>query len=752
MANQVPKLDELGRLKYEADQEEMEMPLDARREDINDLRASLYQPPVTTMPINASSQRDVVDFSFGRKDQISTTSSELRDLSKDDRLVLETFRALTAGNIGNIGSTYWPTRTPSSIEPTLPPFSTSKTTLEYYNPPITHQQKELLTAQEPYIGSVSIASISEQFPRSTKADERLYAPPPQVQPMETYPGSLTSTHRSQDALGEVYRSVLSGYRLQTYPPSYETSQGLNMKSRSPSLDIPISKPEELERSALQAARDREQSNMDFESIHANAARLVYPSDTVVGEIHIDKNSRPLEMDLRPSDFSTDRLRELAETVVYSQTLATQPNYADSMQKYDTSPYDGTEQTASSETTCTCILELEQFTQQNKKKYSCGGCPSKFITICQLHEHLRLHGSGGSFHFDHVSNTAYPKLDSFCSYVQTEDIIDTPRADEAVAAASQDTSDLSFSDSDLVELNKTNTSDSYLNDSVVVKSEEAPKTDSVIPNTGATAEPLLRKSTRKKRKQDWPKPSKARKVETKKVKRVNTRAARAANAESVDSADDRDKTVSDSECVDDASEGENQKSPEVPKINSKVIMKPIKKRKALRRSNISNEDQVNDKDYTNVKTDEEDLETPLPKKRRVKPKKYLGEEESEKKAGGSFKECHICKLLVPKRSIRCHMLTHDAPYICEVCGKTFARPRFLKKHQVVHAEVKPWKCEMCGQQFCQKTEYKLHMNGHDGKYWTHNLSQIIRWQYILICHNFHKLFQLKLDYVFYVMIL
>lgn len=718
MANQTPKLDELGRPKYETDQEEMAMPLDARREDINELRATLYQPAVTTLPLNVSSQRDVVDFSFGRKDLISTTSAELRDLSKDDRLVLETFRALTAGNIGNVGNNYWQTRGSSTIDPALPPFSTTKTTIDYYNPPITHQQKELLTAAEPYVGNVSGVSLPDTFPRSTKPDERLYAAPPQVQSIETYPGLLTPTHRSQDALSEVYRSVLSSYRLPTYPPSYETSQALNAKSRSPSLDIPIAKVEELERSALQAARDREQSNMDFENIHANTARLAYPNDTVVSDIHVDKTSRHLEMDLRPSDFSTDRLRELAETVVYSQTLASQPNYTDSMQKFDSSAYDTGEQAVGSENTCICILELAQYTQDSKKKYSCGGCTSKFITICQLHEHLKLHESGGSYTFDHVSNTAYPKLDSYCSYVQTDDIIGNPRPDEAIAATSQDTSDLSFSDSDLVELNKINTKASDLQNSVMVKSEVTPESDD---NT-VSSETLPKRGNRKsrKRKQDCPKPSKVRKLDTEKPTRVTRRSsARVANTESDDyNQEDKNNLAFDSEYIDDASEGENQNSPEVPKVNSKPIMKPIKKRKALRRSNISNkEDTVNEEEYTKVKSDDEDSESPkevlLTKRRRGKPRKYSEDEETDKKSSSALKECHICKVIVPKRLMRNHMLGHDAPYICEVCGKTFARPRFLKKHQVVHAEVKPWKCDMCGQQFCQKTEYKLHMNGHDG---------------------------------------
>ena len=739
MSNQTPRMDEHVRPKYDQEPEEMAMSSSGRREEIADMRASLYQPAISTMPLNIPSQRDVVDFSFGRKDLMSTTASELKDLSKDDRLVLETFRALTAGNIGNVGTSYWPTRGPTNLEPTLPPFSAPKS-VEFYSPAITiNQQKDMLTTADSYVGNVSGLSLPEAYPRISKPEDRLYIPPAQTQPMESYPALLTPNHRSQDALGDSYRTVLSSYRLPTYPPSYETAQALNIsnKSRSPSLDIPISKIEEMERSAIQAARDREQSNMDFENIHSNAPRLAYSSDTV-SDLHVDKSIRhPLEMDLRASDFSTDRLRELAETVVYSQSLGPQVNYVDSMQKYDTSSYIINEAPSSSETTCVCIMELTQHAQLKKMKYSCGGCLSKFITICQLHEHLKMHGSGGSYHFDHVSNTAYPKYDTFCSYVQTDSSMDKFDDETATANNSQDTSDLSFSDTDLVELNKTDkTNANETEDALTVKSEVVNSDENTVINTCWSTEvsPIKGNQTSRKRKQDCPKSNKVRKLETEKVTRVTRRSAAKAIAEDTDkSANEAEKSTegNDPDWKEDTSEDENIAAPEVQIVNSKTIMKPIKKRKALRRSNITNNEELDIKEEKKkMRIDDDNSESQkiapaLPKRKGRKQKNDADLvdteviEKSERKS--MFSECHICKLKISKRLIRSHMLSHDAPYICEVCGKTFARPRFLKKHQVVHAEVKPWKCEMCGQQFCQKTEFKLHMNGHDGKCLVESLS-------------------------------
>lgn len=72
-------------------------------------------------------------------------------------------------------------------------------------------------------------------------------------------------------------------------------------------------------------------------------------------------------------------------------------------------------------TCSCLDDISEFIKTKLKKYTCSACASGFATVCLLHEHLKFHGSGGSYHYDHVSNTAYPKYDTFCSYTQTEDL-------------------------------------------------------------------------------------------------------------------------------------------------------------------------------------------------------------------------------------------------------------------------------------------------------------------------------------------
>ena len=57
-------------------------------------------------------------------------------------------------------------------------------------------------------------------------------------------------------------------------------------------------------------------------------------------------------------------------------------------------------------------------------YTCGSCSERFRSICVLHHHCKEHSKGGSFYFDHVMKTAYPKHDTTCSYTQVDaDLLD-----------------------------------------------------------------------------------------------------------------------------------------------------------------------------------------------------------------------------------------------------------------------------------------------------------------------------------------
>lgn len=55
-------------------------------------------------------------------------------------------------------------------------------------------------------------------------------------------------------------------------------------------------------------------------------------------------------------------------------------------------------------------------------FTCGGCQTKYKTVCLLHIHIDSHQEGGSYSYDHITRTAFPKYDSICAYTQVEEHI------------------------------------------------------------------------------------------------------------------------------------------------------------------------------------------------------------------------------------------------------------------------------------------------------------------------------------------
>jgi len=65
----------------------------------------------------------------------------------------------------------------------------------------------------------------------------------------------------------------------------------------------------------------------------------------------------------------------------------------------------------------------------------------------------------------------------------------------------------------------------------------------------------------------------------------------------------------------------------------------------------------------------------------------------------------------KRHQRIH--SHDKPFKCTKCPRSFARASYLSGHNRIHTGERPYKCVQCSKVFAQKYYLRRHFRTHTG---------------------------------------
>ena len=80
----------------------------------------------------------------------------------------------------------------------------------------------------------------------------------------------------------------------------------------------------------------------------------------------------------------------------------------------------------------------------------------------------------------------------------------------------------------------------------------------------------------------------------------------------------------------------------------------------------------------------------------------------------IKKCPVCeKQFKGRGDLKKHTVIHSdmRPFSCQQCDKAFKFPQNRNKHMITHTGMKDFKCDMCGKLFAESGSLKGHMKWH-----------------------------------------
>ncbi|RXG71867.1 Zinc finger protein Gfi-1b [Armadillidium vulgare] len=81
------------------------------------------------------------------------------------------------------------------------------------------------------------------------------------------------------------------------------------------------------------------------------------------------------------------------------------------------------------------------------------------------------------------------------------------------------------------------------------------------------------------------------------------------------------------------------------------------------------------------------------------------------------ECHLCSFRTNKKwTLKRHLLVHSnlKRFKCIQCDAEFKQKSDLNAHFIVHSDVKPFECSYCGLTFKRKKDLKVHLEHNNGE--------------------------------------